>query len=58
MAKKGRRKIATVMREFAKGKLRSSSGSVVISKKQALAIAHAEAGLARARARKKKKRSK
>jgi hypothetical protein len=41
--KKAKDKIATVMREFKQGKLRSSSGQKVKSRKQALAIALSEA---------------
>jgi len=41
--KKAKEKIATVMREFKQGKLRSSSGQKVKSRKQALAIALSEA---------------
>jgi hypothetical protein len=37
-------KIAKVMREFEAGTLKSSSGELVTSKKQALAIALSEAG--------------
>ena len=36
-------KIAKVMKEFAKGKLKSSSGKKVTSKEQAAAIAYYEA---------------
>ena len=36
-------KIAYVMKEFAKGKLKSSSGKKVTSKEQAAAIAYSEA---------------
>ena len=36
-------KVAYVMKEFAKGKLRSSSGKKVTDKKQAAAIAYSEA---------------
>jgi len=36
-------KIAKVMKEFAKGKLKSSSGKKVTDKKQAAAIAYSEA---------------
>jgi hypothetical protein len=36
-------KIAKVMREYAKGKLKSSSGKKVTSKEQAAAIAYSEA---------------
>jgi len=42
-SKKAKDKIATVMREFKEGKLRSSSGQKVKSRKQALAIALSEA---------------
>lgn len=45
-------KIAIVMSEFKRGKLRSGSGKKVTSKKQAIAIAMSEAG----RSRKKKKK--
>lgn len=38
----GRRKIATVLREHKRGKLRSSSGKKVASRRQALAIALSE----------------
>jgi hypothetical protein len=41
--KQAKEKIATVMREFKQGKLRSSSGQKVKSRKQALAIALSEA---------------
>ena len=36
-------KVGKVMREFAKGKLKSSSGKKVTSKEQAAAIAYSEA---------------
>ena len=36
-------KISKVMREYAKGKLKSSSGKKVTSKEQAAAIAYSEA---------------
>jgi hypothetical protein len=41
--KKAKDKIATVMREFKQGKLRSSSGQKVRDRKQAIAIALSEA---------------
>jgi len=41
--KKAKEKIATVMREFKEGKLRSGSGQKVKNRKQALAIALSEA---------------
>lgn len=44
--KKGAKKVAKVMKEYAKGELHSGSkkGPVVTSKKQAVAIALSEAG--------------
>ena len=44
---KGQKKIATVMREFKKGKLKSSSGQKVTNPKQAIAISLAEAGMSK-----------
>jgi hypothetical protein len=41
--KKAKDKVATVMREFKQGKLRSSSGQKVRDRKQAIAIALSEA---------------
>jgi hypothetical protein len=41
--KKGKEKVATVMREFKRGTLRSSSGQKVRNRKQAIAIALSEA---------------
>ena len=48
-AKKGPEKVATVMREYKKGMLRSGSkkGPKVKSRKQAVAIALSEAGMSR-----------
>lgn len=43
----GQDKVARVMREFKEGKLKSSSGKLVTSRKQAIAIAMSEAGLAK-----------
>lgn len=43
MTTKHQQKIATVMGEFAKGKLRSGSGQKVTNRKQAIAIAMSEA---------------
>jgi len=46
------KKVSKVMREYKGGKLKSSSGKKVTSRKQAVAIALSEAGMAR---KKKKK---
>lgn len=46
-AKKGPKKVAKVMREFKKKKLKSSSGKKVTNKKQAIAIALSEAGMSK-----------
>lgn len=43
----GEAKMAKVMREYKKGKLKSSSGKKVTSRKQAIAIALSEAGLSK-----------
>lgn len=40
-------KVHKVMREYMKGKLRSSSGQKVTSREQAIAIAMSEAGMAK-----------
>ena len=50
-AKKGPKKVATVMREYKKGELRSGSkkGPKVKSRKQAVAIALSEAGMSQKR---------
>jgi hypothetical protein len=48
---RGQAKVATVMREYSKGKLKSSSGGKVKNRKQAIAIAMSEAGLSRRRRR-------
>ena len=45
--KRKRRKLRKVLTEFRQGTLRSSSGSRVTSRRQALAIALSEAGLSR-----------
>jgi len=46
--KRGKRaKVRRVMREFKRGKLKSSSGQKVTNPKQAIAIALSEAGLSR-----------
>lgn len=48
MAKDSKReKVAKVMRELERGELKSSSGDIVTSREQALAIALSEAGLSR-----------
>lgn len=44
---KGAKKVAKVMREYKSGKLKSSSGSKVKSRKQAVAIALSEAGMSK-----------
>jgi len=44
---KAQKKIATVMREFKKGKLKSSSGQRVTNPKQAIAISLSEAGMSK-----------
>lgn len=44
---KGQKKIATVMREFRKGKLKSSSGKKVTNPRQAKAIAMSESGMSK-----------
>lgn len=44
---KGAKKVAKVMREYKSGKLKSSSGSKVKSRKQAVAIAMSEAGMSK-----------
>jgi len=45
--KKARKKVKRVLDEFKGGTLRSSSGQVVTSREQALAIALSEAGLSK-----------
>lgn len=45
---KGEKKVAKVMGEYKRGKLKSSSGQKVKSRKQAIAIAMSEAGMAKA----------
>lgn len=45
-------KVGKVMNEYGKGKLKSSSGQMVSSHKQAVAIALSEAGLSNKRAKK------
>lgn len=42
-----REKVRTVMREFARGTLRSGSGAPVTDRQQAIAIAMSEAGLSK-----------
>lgn len=46
------RKVAKVLREHKRGKLKSSSGKKVKSKRQAVAIALSEAGLSKKRKKK------
>jgi hypothetical protein len=50
-----RRKVKKVMGEHKRGKLRSSSGRKVKSRKQAVAIAMSESGQSRKRRRKSKR---
>lgn len=45
---KGEKKVAKVMGEYKRGKLKSSSGQKVKSRKQAIAIATSEAGMSKA----------
>lgn len=47
--KKQKKKIGKVLKEFKKDKLKSSSGSKVTSRKQALAIALSEAGVGKSK---------
>jgi len=56
MAMRGKKKVGFVMREFAAGKLKSSSGQRVTSRKQALAIAMSEAGMSRKKKKHRKTR--
>jgi len=44
---KGQKKVATVMREYSKGKLKSSSGQKVTNPAQAKAIAMSSAGMSK-----------
>ena len=44
---KAQKKVATVMREFSKGKLKSSSGQKVTNPRQAKAIAMSESGMSK-----------
>jgi Family of unknown function (DUF6496) len=56
MAKgRGRRKVGKVMREYKRGSLRSSSGSKVRKRKQAVAIALSEARRSGARIPRKRR---
>jgi hypothetical protein len=47
------KKVGKVMGEFKRGTLKSSSGSQVTTKKQAVAIAMSEAGMAKKKAAKR-----
>jgi hypothetical protein len=49
----GQKKVATVMREFKAGKLKSSSGQKVTNPKQAMAIGLSEAGMAKKKGKSK-----
>ena len=55
MPSKGKAKVRKVMKEYKEGSLKSSSGSKVKSRKQAIAIALSEAREAGAKIPKKKK---
>lgn len=49
--KSGQKKIERVMSEYKSGKLKSSSGGKVTSRKQAVAIAMSESGMAKKKRR-------
>ena len=49
--KNGQKKVEKVMGEYKSGKLKSSSGSKVTSRKQAVAIAMAESGMSKKKRR-------
>ena len=53
---KAEKKVSKVMREYAAGTLKSSSGKKVTSRKQAIAIALSEAGKSRPKTTKKGKK--
>ncbi|MGH9197409.1 MAG: DUF6496 domain-containing protein [Acidimicrobiia bacterium] len=53
---RGRKKVRRVMREYKKGKLRSSTGGKVRKRKQAIAIALSEARRSGARIPRKRSR--
>lgn len=53
---KGKKKVAKVMREYKAGKLKSSSGKKVKSRKQAVAVAMSEAGLTKKKGKKRAKK--
>lgn len=55
---KGKAKVKKVMGEYKRGTLKSSSGSKVTSRKQAVAIAMSEAGMAKKRAAKRGRKKK
>ena len=57
-ATKGKGKVKKVMHEFKEGKLKSSSGKKVTSRKQAVAVALSEARQSGARIPKKKSSAK
>lgn len=50
------KKVGKVMGEFKRGTLKSSAGSKVIAKKQAVAIAMSEAGMAKKKTKRKGKK--
>ncbi|HKW90549.1 MAG TPA: DUF6496 domain-containing protein [Methylomirabilota bacterium] len=55
-ARRGRRKVRKVMREYKRGSLRSSSGRKVRKRKQAVAIALSEARRSGARIPRRRRR--
>lgn len=55
---KGKPKVKKVMGEYKRGKLKSSSGRKVTSRKQAVAIAMSEAGMSKVKKKRKKRKKK
>jgi hypothetical protein len=51
--KNGKKKVSTVMKEYCKGKLNSSSGENITNRRQAIAVALSEAGMSKKKTRKK-----
>jgi hypothetical protein len=48
---KGEKKVSKVMREYGKGKLKSSSGKKITNRRQAVAVALSEAGMSKKKRR-------